>query len=178
MSTGPESPMDRTSRDYNPSAETDRERRCAELAQYFVFGHFKARAGDVEKLALSFDSIGRQFVSLMDKRDAPKKHIEGGCVMAGLGRNCYTCRACGGHVITEDREEGTTPFMIDCHAKKGCEGPMYSACYRGDFVNSDEPATFIWRKPTREEYRRANSFMKHHFDQGGLYLYPTEVHGV
>jgi hypothetical protein len=78
MSTGPESAMDRTSRDYNPTADTDREGRCAELAQYFIFGHVKARIGDVAKLASTFDRFGQQFVKEMDARpmlvmDAPKK---------------------------------------------------------------------------------------------------------
>jgi hypothetical protein len=93
--------------------------------------------------------------------------------MSGLGRNRYTCQACGGHIITEDRDQGTTPFMIDCHAKQGCPGPMQSAFYRGDFVNSSEPVAFIWRKPTREEYVAAHPVMKQHFDMGGLDLYPA-----
>ena len=88
--------------------------------------------------------------------------------------NRYTCQACGGRIVTEDRDEGTTPFMIDCKATKGCPGPMQSACYRG--VGIDEPVNFIWRKPTREEYRRAHRLMKQHFDQGGLDIYPNTVH--
>lgn len=91
--------------------------------------------------------------------------------MSGLGRNRYTCVKCRGHIITEDRDQGTTPFMIDCYATKGCPGPMQSEFYRGDFVNSAEPATKIWRRPTREEYRRAHPAMKQHFDMGGLDLY-------
>src|SRR3974377_965449 len=30
------------------------------------------------------------------------------------GENVYTCRKCGGHTVTVDRDEGVTPFMIGC----------------------------------------------------------------
>lgn len=90
-------------------------------------------------------------------------------LMSRETRNKYTCRLCGKHIITEDRDEGTTPFMIDCKATKGCPGTMQSAFYR---VTGDEPPTFIWRKPTRGEYKRAHPAMRQHFDQGGLDLHP------
>ena len=87
--------------------------------------------------------------------------------------NRYTCQACGGQIVTEDRHEGTTPFMIDCMATNGCAGPMQSACYRG--VGVEEPVTFIWRKPTRQEYKRAHRAMKDHFVMDGLDIYPVET---
>lgn len=93
--------------------------------------------------------------------------------MIGNGKNRYTCQKCGGQIVTEDRDEGTTPFMIDCEATKGCPGPMQSAFYQG--VGPGESATFIWRKPTPREYKRAHPAMKQHFDQGGLDIYPNPV---
>lgn len=95
--------------------------------------------------------------------------------MTGLGRNRYTCAECRGSIITEDRDQGTTPFMIDCYATKNCSGSMRSECYCGDFVNSATPATFIWRKPTPEEYAKAHPAMKEHFDMGGLDIYPADA---
>lgn len=95
--------------------------------------------------------------------------------MAGHGRNRYACEKCKGSIITEDRDEGTTPFMIGCKAKIGCKGMMQSSFYRGDFVNSAEPATFIWRKPTAAEIGRSSRAMLQHFAMGGLDLYPAEA---
>lgn len=88
-------------------------------------------------------------------------------------RNKYTCQKCGHHIFTEDRDEGTTPFMIGC-TKEGCGGTMESSCYRGRDI-FDEPATFIWRKPTRKEYKRASPAMREHFDMGGLDMHPADA---
>lgn len=87
--------------------------------------------------------------------------------------NRYTCRKCGGKIVTQDVDEGVTPFMLRCRATKGCIGSMESSCYRG--VGADEVPDFIWRKPTPEEYRRATVDMKDHFDQGGLDIFPSEI---
>lgn len=85
------------------------------------------------------------------------------------GRNRYWCDLCRKSITTEDRDEGTTPFMIDCHATTACVGTMRSQCYRG--ADDDQPVQFIWRKPTPEEYLKAHRAMKEHFDMGGLDLY-------
>ena len=84
--------------------------------------------------------------------------------------NKYTCEDCGGHVFTIDTDEGVTPFMIRCRATIGCNGMMQSSFYRC------EPGTptYEWRKPTPQEYRKFNSAMKDHCDQGGLNLYPID----
>lgn len=91
--------------------------------------------------------------------------------MFGNGKNRYTCRDCGGSIVTEDRDEGTTPFTLGCKAKIGCKGIMESACYRG--VATDEVASFIWRKPTPAEIARASKGMLQHFAMGGLDIYPA-----
>jgi len=88
--------------------------------------------------------------------------------------NRYTCNACGGHIITVDRDKGVTPFAIDCRATRGCSGDMYSSFYR---VSSGTP-TFEWRKPTPEEYAAMSAAGRHHVDQGGLELHPINGRAV
>lgn len=82
--------------------------------------------------------------------------------------NRYICQKCGGSVITIDRDEGVTPFMILCRATVGCRGHMYSSFYRGV---EGEP-TFEWRKPTPTEYAAYSLAMRQHVDQGGLDIHP------
>lgn len=88
-------------------------------------------------------------------------------------RNRYTCEKCKGQIITEDLDEGTTPFMVSCRVKVGCKGLMQSSFYRG--VGDDEPTTFVWRKPTPTEIGRASRAMLQHFAMGGLDIHPVEV---
>ena len=86
-------------------------------------------------------------------------------------RNRYTCQKCGKWIITMDVDEGATPFMLGCRATEGCDGIMQSGFYR---VRDDEgPATFLWRKPTKAEYKTASKWMRRHFDAGGLDIYPA-----
>jgi hypothetical protein len=82
--------------------------------------------------------------------------------------NKYTCQNCRGHVITVDRDEGTTPFMIGCMATPGCDGDMYSSFYKGV---SGEPL-YEWRKATPAEYAASSTAMRQHFDMGGLDIHP------
>jgi hypothetical protein len=89
-------------------------------------------------------------------------------------KNRYTCKTCGGNIITVDLDEGTTPFMLGCRATHGCRGMMQSSCYRGV---TGEPA-FVWRKPTADEYRCASLGMKEHFDQGGLDIHPITTESI
>lgn len=91
--------------------------------------------------------------------------------MFGNGKNRYTCDTCSKHVITEDRDEGTTPFTIRCKATLACNGIMVSSCYRG--VANDEVPSFIWRKPTPSEISRATKPMLEHFAMGGLDIFPS-----
>lgn len=85
--------------------------------------------------------------------------------------NRYTCQSCGGSIITIDRDEGTTPFMLGCRAKPGCKGMMQSSFYRG----VEGEATFEWRKPTLEEHRKSSRAMQQHFEMGGLDIHPITV---
>ena len=88
-----------------------------------------------------------------------------------MKRNAYSCLQCGETIITEDQDEGVTPFMVGCYATVGCKGMMQSHFYRGPTVSSDAPATFAWRKPDKKEYRKSSKGMKAHFDAGGLNIY-------
>lgn len=82
--------------------------------------------------------------------------------------NRYTCQKCGGQIVTVDRDEGVTPFMLMCRATGGCDGHMYSSMYRGV---TGEP-TYEWRKATPEEFAKASIAMKEHFSMGGLDIHP------
>lgn len=84
-------------------------------------------------------------------------------------KNRYTCDTCCGQIITIDRDEGVTPFMLECRADRHCNGFMESSMYRHV---TGEP-TFEWRKATAEEYAAASDGMRHHFDQGGLDIHPV-----
>ena len=88
-----------------------------------------------------------------------------------MKRNAYICQQCHKTIVTVDRDEGTTPFIIGCRADPPCGGQMLSHFYRSDV--STEPS-FEWRKPTQTEYKKASYAMKDHFDRGGLNLYPFE----
>lgn len=86
-------------------------------------------------------------------------------------RNAYTCEKCAKVVITEDLEEGVTPFLIGCLATEGCMGMMRSACYR--VTGPEIRPHYHWRKPTKQEYKAMSKPMKQHIDQGGLEIYPV-----
>jgi hypothetical protein len=83
--------------------------------------------------------------------------------------NKYTCVACGGFIVTIDREAGTTPFMVRCRATKKCTAMMESSFYQ---VDQGLTPAYEWRKPMRDEYRRMSLAMKEHIDRGGLQIYP------
>lgn len=88
-------------------------------------------------------------------------------------RNSYQCTTCRGIVFTEDRDEGVTPFMLDCRATEECHGDMHSAFYRLPEQAALVRPHYVWRKPTSEEYAAMSKDMKFHIDQGGLEIYPN-----
>jgi len=67
-------------------------------------------------------------------------------------------------------DDGTTPFTLDCLATEDCDGTMYSAMYRG----VEGAPTFVWRKPTKAEYKASSAAMRQHFDMGGLDIFPIQ----
>lgn len=84
--------------------------------------------------------------------------------------NRYECPQCGGFIVTIDRDEGVTPFMLRCRASKDCNGMMQSCFYQAD--QSIVPS-WEWRKPTKTEYFQLDlATRRDHVDRGGLLLYP------
>lgn len=87
--------------------------------------------------------------------------------------NCYTCTTCGGQIVTVDRDEGVTPFMVRCRVRKGCSGTMHSSFYTN--VPASLQPEYEWRKPTKTEYLRLDKATRvDHVDRGGLLLYPLD----
>ena len=84
--------------------------------------------------------------------------------------NMYTCRECHGNIVTVDRDEGVTPFMLKCRAWPGCGGPMQSHFYRG--VTERETPTYEWFKPT--DLTGLDEGMREHVERGGLVLRKIE----
>ncbi len=78
--------------------------------------------------------------------------------------NVYTCKKCGGKIVTIDRDAGVTPFMIACRATVGCIGNMVSSSYRCD--QSLTP-TWEWHKKKRIF---ATSDTRDYIRRGGLLL--------
>jgi hypothetical protein len=87
--------------------------------------------------------------------------------------NRYRCEKCHKSIVTVDRDEGVTPFMLNCRRTPGCSGQMTSRFYQVESVWG--PPTFEWRKPTKKEYKRMSPAMKQHIDQGGLDIYPIRA---
>ncbi|MCU0732159.1 MAG: hypothetical protein MUE84_11330 [Hyphomonas sp.] len=82
-------------------------------------------------------------------------------------RNIYTCEKCGSHVVTWDRDEGVTPFLIRCEAI-GCGSMMQSSMYRV-FDQRMRPAK-EWYRPTAIEAATMDAGMQDHIARGGLAL--------
>ena len=85
--------------------------------------------------------------------------------------NRYTCEKCDGSIITQDLDEGTTPMMLGCRATDACDGTMMSGMYQGVTGQPD----YVWRKPTKVEYMAADAAMCHHFNLGGLDIFPVDA---
>lgn len=64
--------------------------------------------------------------------------------------NMYTCQVCGRKMITQDKDEGVTPFMIECDVDK-CEGLAHSSFYR--FSEKVTSIDYFWKKLTDDEIR-------------------------
>lgn len=77
--------------------------------------------------------------------------------------NFYTCRECGGSIITIDRDDGTTPMMLACRATLACDGTMFSSGYTCDqsLVPDHE-----WYKPAKLPKGEAREYVQ----MGGLLI--------
>lgn len=91
--------------------------------------------------------------------------------------NQYTCQKCGKRIVTIDRDDGVTPFMLECRATEGCSGPMYSSFYT---VQGSPVPGFEWRNPTEEEIVAESApygddmlqEMRQYYGNGALALFP------
>lgn len=117
-----------------------------------------------EKLIMGNDDTNLSSATDESSRSAQEEGFRG-------KKNRYRCEACHKSIITIDRDEGVTPFMLPCMVTAGCVGPMTSRFYVVEDV-WPEPS-YEWRKPTKKEYKRSSPAMKQHFDQGGL-----DIHAI
>lgn len=86
--------------------------------------------------------------------------------------NVYVCQKCRQGVVTIDRDEGATPFLIRCVSSKGCDGMAQSELYS---VPQDLNPSYEWRRPTKTEYYKLDKATRaEHVDRGGLLLYPLD----
>lgn len=81
--------------------------------------------------------------------------------------NSYRCDTCEGLIVTIDRDEGVTPFMLRCRVTEKCGGSMTSSFYK---LHAPGEPTWEWRKPTEAEIQRASTGLRGHYEQGGLLL--------
>lgn len=79
--------------------------------------------------------------------------------------NAYTCEA-GHQLVTVDRQNGVTPFIIGCR-RSGCKEPASSSFYR---VGQDLTPTYEWYRPSFREYETLDAYAQGHVRNGGLLL--------
>jgi hypothetical protein len=70
-------------------------------------------------------------------------------------RNCYVCQNCGGRIITYNRIDIVTPFMVGCRVSDDCEGMMHTCFYPDELQNpltwSRFKTTHAWESYSQEE---------------------------
>lgn len=95
--------------------------------------------------------------------------------MSNVGReNCYTCRQCGGHTVTVDRDEGVTPAFINCRAS-GREGDCRGVAESAGYPEAPRPKhipepQFEWRKYPDKMIEKLPLNQREHALRGGLFL--------
>lgn len=82
--------------------------------------------------------------------------------------NVYTCPKCNGEMVTIDRDEGVTSFMLRCRVTTGCDGMAESSFYRPRPDHG--PPAFEWYKPSEKQIRKADPSMRQHAEMGGLFF--------
>lgn len=83
--------------------------------------------------------------------------------------NVYQCQSCLHIICTVDRDDGVTPFMIECRAPQPCGGMMESSFYR---VFPGLKPTFEWYRPDDAERTTLAPGAKDHVEKGGLLIRP------
>ena len=82
-------------------------------------------------------------------------------------KNIYTCTKCGAHIVTVDRDDGVTPFMVACKIP-ACGGKMHSSFY--EVFDQRMRAFWEWYKPPAPQ--QLTDGERAHVDKGGLLLRP------
>ena len=88
-------------------------------------------------------------------------------------KNIYVCQKCSEHIVTVDRDNGVTPFMIRCEATSGCDGFMKSSMYR--VFDQEMKASHEWYLPTAAEIAGLSDWEREHVRNGGLLLRKADV---
>ena len=86
--------------------------------------------------------------------------------MSLMKNNLYRCQECGFIVVTIDKAEGVTPFMIGCRSKK-CQGEMYSSFYS---CGQSLRATYEWYHPNKIRQLFLHRLTKKDVKEGMLLL--------
>lgn len=87
-----------------------------------------------------------------------------------LGKvNIYVCDRCHGHIVTRDKDEGVTPFMLVCLATEGCPGRMKSSMY--NVFDQTMREDFVWKRATSEQVIAMKRGERSHHEKGGLFLF-------
>lgn len=88
--------------------------------------------------------------------------------------NIYDCKKCGGVTVTQDVDDGVTPFMIGCRAKGlgRCKEFAQSRFYRvtPEDVDFHGGAQWEWYRPSPQALRGMGDEMFRHVARGGLDL--------
>jgi len=104
-------------------------------------------------------------------------------------KNGYTCRGCGWRIVTVNRADGVTPFLLGCQndipsdedrakaiaaggvrSSSGCGAFMESAFYRVPQHLEPSHEWYAPDKAERKRMRRRNDPSLEHVEQGGLLL--------
>lgn len=82
-------------------------------------------------------------------------------------KNIYLCAECGHGFVSEDIDEGVTPFMDRCPI---CETGMGTSLFYNvpQEILEKKPARVEWHKPAKKDIRKANPSLKQHYEKGGL----------
>ena len=86
--------------------------------------------------------------------------------MSLMKKNLYRCQECGFIIITIDKDEGVTPFMIECQSKK-CQGEMLSSFYSCD---QNLKPRYEWYRPNKIKCLFLHRLTKEDVKQGMLLL--------
>lgn len=82
-------------------------------------------------------------------------------------KNVYMCDTCGHGFISQDIDDGTTPFMTKC-LTPGCKGNATSFFYKAPQDWLRGRAVVEWYRPTQEETEKLPPHARAHVEKGGL----------